>query len=141
MLGVIVLGLLDWNSFIFDDWIRFVIGGFFLVGGLAFAFWGVRTLSVHTSLGLGGELIESGPYRYSRNPQYVGDIAALFGYALICNSGLTLVATAIGIIWFILAPFTEEPWLRKQFGVWFDEYATRVPRFISWRSFKRARAG
>ena len=47
-----------------------------------FALWGVRTLGVHQSLGLEGELARGGPYELSRNPQYVGDTLLLVGYAL-----------------------------------------------------------
>ena len=63
MLGTIVLGLLDWNTFILHDWVRFAIGGPLIVGGLLFALWSVRTLGVHASLSLGGKLIDQRPYK------------------------------------------------------------------------------
>ncbi len=131
-LGVVLTGLLDWNRCAFGHWLRLPVGGALAVGGLLLALWGVRTLSVHASLGLGGRLVESGPYRYTRNPQYVGDIALLLGWAILCNSLLTWMLCLLGMAWFALAPFTEEPWLREQHGPPYDAYRSRVPRFV-WR--------
>jgi len=37
------------------------------------------------------------------------------------------------MVWFVLAPFTEEPWLRDKFGAEYDSYMKRVPRFLSFR--------
>jgi len=131
--GALLLGLLDWNSFIVPR--RFVShsGSYSYAGGLSFAAWGLRTLGGRASLGLGGDLVLSGPYRWSRNPEYVGDIGALVGYALLCNSLMILVAAVLGASWFALAPFAEEPWLRQRFGGRYDEYARKVPRFIGLR--------
>ncbi len=128
--GVLILGILDWDSFLLHHWIRFPLGGLLLASGLAFAFWGIRTLSLHASLGLGGRLTTGGPYRYSRNPQYVGDIVALAGYALLSNSWMAMISGLIGMVWFFVAPFTEEPWLRQKHGEAYDRYAAEVPRFL-----------
>lgn len=35
-----------------------------------------------------------------------------------------------------LFPFTEEPWLREQYGDDYEEYCERTPRFIGWISVK-----
>ena len=130
LVGILLLGILDWDTFLLSNPVRFVIGGVLVMGGAAFALWGVRALSWRASLGLGGRLTSTGPYRYSRNPQYVGDIALLAGYAVLCNSLLTTIAAALGIAWFVLAPFTEEPWLRQRFGSEYERYASSVPRFL-----------
>ena len=87
-----VLGILDWNTFVFPHAARLPVGAVLAGAGLSLAFWGVRSLSLHTSLGLKGPLVESGAYRYSRNPQYVGDVLFLVGWGLLCNSLLTWVA-------------------------------------------------
>jgi protein-S-isoprenylcysteine O-methyltransferase Ste14 len=46
----------------------------------------VNALSLHATSGLAGELVTDGPYRYSRNPQYVAYIAIVLGYAVSCLS-------------------------------------------------------
>ena len=140
MLGVVVLGIIDWNSFILTHWARFPIGGLLMAAGGSFALWGFTTLGVHASQGLGGELVRTGPYRYSRNPQYVGTVPVLIGYAILCNSGVALVAAVLASGWFVLVPFAEEPWLREQLGAPYEEYATQVPRFLSSRRGRKRRA-
>ncbi len=130
MASAVPLGIFDWSTFVVDHWSRFLVGGAAAVAGLSFALWGTRSLSLHTSLGLKGKLVTAGAYRCSRNPQYVGYTAAFLGYALFCNSVMTLMAATVGGLLFLVAPFTEEPWLRERFGPSYDEYAEEVPRFL-----------
>ena len=131
--GAVLLGLLDWNTFVFPPSVRFPLGILLTAGGLSFGYWGLRTLGTHASLGLDGEFVLAGPYRWSRNPQYVGDIVALLGYGILSNSLVVFVAALLGASWFVLAPFAEEPWLRQRFGGRYDEYVRRVPRFVGMR--------
>jgi protein-S-isoprenylcysteine O-methyltransferase Ste14 len=104
------------------------------VAGLLFAVpfneWSMRTLSDHQTLGLQGELITDGPYRYSRNPQYVAEILTYLGVVLITNSLLAAMIGSLVILWFLMAPLAEEPWLARQFGERFEEYSRQVPRFL-----------
>ena len=80
-----------------------------------------------------GWLVKDGPYRFTRNPQYVADIGMLAGFAVLSNSFYAWITCLLGMIWFVLAPFTEEPWLRDQFGIEYDLYMKRVPRFLSFK--------
>lgn len=130
-LGTFALGILDWDSFVLSYALRFPIGIVLMIVGFVLVYWGVRTLGILTSQGLGGVFTKVGPYRYTRNPQYVGEIAFIIGYVILSNSKLTLVAGLFGIIWFVLAPFSEEPWLREQYGSAYDDYVSEVPRFLS----------
>ncbi len=134
LFGLLVLGLFDWNSFIIDLWARYVIGGLLVVSGGAFSLWGFITLGVHASQGLGGELVRNGPYRFSRNPQYVGMVPVFFGYAILCNSELALIVGLLASACFLLTPFAEEPWLRDWLGASYEEYAAKVPRYFALRS-------
>jgi protein-S-isoprenylcysteine O-methyltransferase Ste14 len=95
--------------------------------------WAIRTLGLHASQGLEGRLVEQGPYRFTRNPQYVADIAMLAGFAILSNSILALFTSLLGMVWFVLAPYTEEPWLRERYGANYDVYMSKVPRFLSFR--------
>ena len=79
----------------------------------------------------------AGLYRFSRNPQYVGAIPALLGYAIMCNSLLGLIAALLVSGWLAHVPFAEEPWCREHLGAAYEEYAAKVPRFVKprlWRS-------
>ncbi|NIS78859.1 MAG: hypothetical protein GTO14_01210 [Anaerolineales bacterium] len=134
--GVLVLGFLDWNTFVLHHWMRIPLGCLLMFSGLGLIFWGVKTLGVHETQGLVGELATDGPYRFTRNPQYLGDILLIAGYAVLCNSLLVYITGVMGILWFILAPFTEEPWLRRKYGQAYEIYASRVPRFLTFRRAK-----
>ena len=93
-------------------------------------------LSVHQSLGLKGKLMTKGPYRYSRDPQYLGFLLVCTGFILVTYSILGLIAGIIIASVFVILPFSEEPWLKNQFGDEYVEYYKRIPRFIGLRSFK-----
>lgn len=124
------LGLLDWNGSVLLERGRFVVGPILFLAGGGFALWGYFGLGIRASQGHHEGLVAAGAYRYSRNPQYVGTIVCLLGYAVLCGSGLTLAVSGLWSCWFVLAPFAEEPWLREQIGSPYDEYAQRVPRFL-----------
>ncbi len=125
-----VLALLDWNSFIVPDWLRYVVGLPLFAGGLLLAFSGVGRLGASNSAGLKGKLTTTGLYRYTRNPQYLGDAATLIGLVLFSNAALVILPGLLGALLFILWPFTEEPWLRERFGTDYDRYCKQVPRFF-----------
>ncbi|UCC77487.1 MAG: phosphatidylethanolamine N-methyltransferase family protein [Anaerolineales bacterium] len=133
VIGFVAVGMLDWNSFVFFSSIRFPVGISLVVAGLALSVWAVGALGVRETQGLAGRFTSQGPYRFSRNPQYVGDMAITAGLAVVFNSGLAWILAAVGIILFAVLPLTEEPWLREQYGSSYEEYACSVPRFISLR--------
>jgi len=135
--GILLTGVLDWNSGLLGHWLRLPVGTIFVSGGLLFARWGMATVGVHATLGLEATFVASGPYLWTRNPQYVGDIAALLGWAVLCNSGCTAWVSMLAVACFALAPFTEEPWLRGQYGEAYEAYRHRVPRFFG-RSEERS---
>jgi protein-S-isoprenylcysteine O-methyltransferase Ste14 len=128
--GAFLLAVLDKNSLGLGPTLRFGGGVPLLLVGVALIGWGSRTLSLHTSLGLGGQLIRSGPYRWSRNPQYVGACAYLAALTLLSGSLFTGIACLSIALWHLLLPFAEEPWLAQQFGAEYEEYRSRVPRFL-----------
>jgi len=126
----LVLGFLDWNTFFLTHWLRFVFAFIFMAAGTIVFLWALRTLTINTSLGLKGKLITKGPYRYSRNPQYIAVVLFFSGTILLSNSFYAFVTGTIGNIWFLLTPFIEEPWLMEQFREEYDDYCKEVPRFI-----------
>jgi protein-S-isoprenylcysteine O-methyltransferase Ste14 len=76
-------------------------------------------------------LVTVGMYRYSRNPMYVGVLMMLGGWAA-CFWSPVLATYAI----FMLVGFHlrivlgEEPWLARTHGKQWDEYKSRVPRWL-----------
>ena len=139
MFGVPLLGILDFESLGGLHWARFLIGGSAILIGFGIDLWGTRTLSAQQSLGAKGEIITEGPYRFTRNPQYVGFILLFAGIVTVAFSFMALVTGVLVILLFLVLPFSEEPWLRQQYGKPYEEYCNRVPRFIGFRSFKSTR--
>lgn len=137
MFGVPLIGLLDFQSLGDVSWIQFLFGGLLFAGGLGIDLWGTKTLSAQQSLGDKGKIITSGPYRYTRNPQYVGFIILYCGIIVIAWSFMALVTGVFAIGLFFIIPLSEEPWLKQQYGQAYEEYCKIVPRFIGIRSFKQ----
>ena len=73
--------------------------------------------------------VASGPYRFTRNPQYLGDNILFFGVSIIANSLLLWIAHALLILVFVMAPLTEERWLEDQYGQAYREYRRKIRRF------------
>ena len=79
-------------------------------------------------------LVVRGPYRFVRNPMYVGAATALAGAALYYQSlsllayvALFIVATHLFVVWY------EEPTLSRLFGDDYAAYRVRVHRWLpSW---------
>jgi protein-S-isoprenylcysteine O-methyltransferase Ste14 len=125
-----VLGFLDLNTFFFTHWIHFFFGSISIAAGAIIFVWALGTLTISTSLGLKQRIVNKGPYRYSRNPQYIGIVLFLIGTMLIYNSFYAFAAGSIGVVLFLFTTFVEEPWLKENFGEEYENYREKVPRFI-----------
>jgi protein-S-isoprenylcysteine O-methyltransferase Ste14 len=77
------------------------------------------------------ELVAKGPYRYTRNPMYVGVSLILFSEAWLFDSVDSLVYAATVLICFhLFILFYEEPTLRGKFGESYERYCKEVPRWL-----------
>jgi protein-S-isoprenylcysteine O-methyltransferase Ste14 len=131
IVNFLFVGLLDFDSFVLSPLrqrlpiaiIIFVIGS--LIGGWAFFIFGLKN-----TIGVDEKLITGGPYRFTRNPQYIGDSLNIIGYMVLTNSWMIWIIGVLGVILNLLAPYTEEPWLEERYGERYREYKRRVPRFI-----------
>jgi protein-S-isoprenylcysteine O-methyltransferase Ste14 len=71
-----------------------------------------------------------GPYRYSRNPQWVGLFMVLFGLAISANSILLVVLVIlVGLIYHIEI-LGEEEICRAKYGASYEKYLQTVPRYF-----------
>jgi protein-S-isoprenylcysteine O-methyltransferase Ste14 len=78
-------------------------------------------------------LVVVGPYRYVRNPMYLGFAAGWVGLWIIfgrANTASGLIALAAGVAVACFVRFYEEPTLRKKFGLAYEEYCRNVPRWL-----------
>ena len=76
-------------------------------------------------------LIIQGPYLYTRNPMYLALFAALLGWILLYQTtGLLIYTLAVAALIGLFVIGYEEPHLQREFGVEYDGYKARVPRWI-----------
>ena len=76
-------------------------------------------------------LVVRGPYRYARNPMYLGAGAALAGVALYFGSRAVLAyAVLFLVVAHVFVVAYEEPGLRRRFGPDYEAYCGRVRRWI-----------
>lgn len=77
------------------------------------------------------ELVASGFYRYVRNPMYVGVLAVIMGHFLWFGYWYLLIyAMLVFAAFHIFVTYYEEPTLKRNFGMAYDNYCRRVPRWI-----------
>ena len=76
-------------------------------------------------------LVSDGPHRFTRNPMYAGVVGVLLAHALLRRSAPALlpVAAFAVLIDRVQVP-AEEAALRGRFGSAYDEYCSRVPRWL-----------
>ena len=76
-------------------------------------------------------LVEEGPFRISRNPIYLGMLFALFGVGVLLGSLTPLLMVPV-FAFLIDARFVraEEGILTKTFGRQFEDYMSRVRRWL-----------
>lgn len=92
-----------------------------------------------------GEPTMEGPYRFSRNPQWVGLFSALLGLAISSGSWLLVLAVlAVGASYHIQI-IEEERLCRAKYGQPYEGYLYRVPRYLlnplGGRTKQRSRPG
>ena len=112
-----------------------IMGAIIGTAGAAIAFWCIFTFAIS---GKGTpapfdpprRLVIRGPYRFVRNPMYIGAALALAGAALFYASlailiyaGVFLLGTHLFVIGY------EEPTLRRAFGAEYEAYCGRVRRW------------
>jgi protein-S-isoprenylcysteine O-methyltransferase Ste14 len=103
-----------------------------------FAVWNGWTLVTmaagRTAILPGGatrRVLDRGPFRFSRNPLYVGLIVLDVGLALLWPSVWALLFVPVGVallFWGAVVP--EERYLSARFGVEYDAYRRRVRRWL-----------
>jgi protein-S-isoprenylcysteine O-methyltransferase Ste14 len=78
------------------------------------------------------KVVQSGPYRYSRNPMVTGVFVLLFGLGFAFNSvSMVLLFTPLYVlahVWELKR--IEEPELQRRLGEEYIEYRSRTPMFL-----------
>jgi protein-S-isoprenylcysteine O-methyltransferase Ste14 len=105
----------------------------FVFAGAVLRIWGAAYLGpsvVHSMQMQAGQVVASGPYRFVRNPLYLG--------TWFFSVGISILMSPSGAVFFLLATFLfyfrlilgEEHYLAAQLGEPYVEYRERVPRLL-----------
>jgi len=103
-------------------------------GYLQYRFTGIY----RTRLGGGGpgidvpptNIVAEGPYRYVRNPMYLGHLIFMLGLAITFSSIAAALLLLIHIVWFHRRVLADEARLETRFGAPYLAYKARVKRWI-----------
>ena len=139
VLGYLLGALLERIAPIGSGWTRpvrtDVVGAVLFIAGVVVAGWGWFTFHRAGTTRVPGKvsstMVTWGPYRFSRNPMYVGLSLAYLGEAGLLHQlwpALLLPLTLAYLQWFIIP--LEESKLRDIFGPAFDSYRATVRRWI-----------
>ena len=110
-----------------------VLAILFACAGAALRLWGTSYLGssiVHAGAMQAGGVMVGGPYRFVRNPLYLGTWMFALGVSILMpptGAIFFLVAMAVFYLRLILG---EEDYLARQIGEPYREYCRRVPRLV-----------
>jgi len=76
-------------------------------------------------------LMTDGPYAFSRNPMYIGELALWLGFSVLYGSPVVLVGFVAWIVVMRRLVVREEVGLEAAFGDIYCQYKDRVPRWIN----------
>ncbi|MDP2469980.1 MAG: methyltransferase [Candidatus Palauibacterales bacterium] len=132
--------LISWSGIARPESIGAVgmVGAAAVIGGAALALWCVLTFAF---VGRGTpapfdpprRLVVRGPYRFVRNPMYIGATLALAGASLFYRSPPLLAYTLLFVaVTHVFVVAYEEPALTRMFGADYELYRRRVRRWRPW---------
>ena len=126
----IFLVIQEFNIWIIPNEIRYFIAIPLILIGTFIVSYGIYILGIKNTYGLKNGFITKSPYKYTRNPQYLGDIILILGLILFLNSLHITILLILTIIIFIIMPLAEEIWLEEKYGKEYIEYKNKTSRFI-----------
>jgi protein-S-isoprenylcysteine O-methyltransferase Ste14 len=120
---------------LFPSWVFQILGIPFILFGVYLAIWAKGCMEkIGTNVNPHQPtlaLVNEGPYRFTRNPMYLGMTLGQIGLALLFNSlwilltlPVVLVVMQVGVI------LREERYLESLFGEEYRQYKSRVHRWL-----------
>jgi protein-S-isoprenylcysteine O-methyltransferase Ste14 len=114
-----------------------LLGAGYLIAiiGIAFASWGTLTFARAGTAIIpnkpASRLVETGPYRFTRNPMYTGLTIAYIGGILILDSIWPLLLLPFSLtLLYVFVVKREERYLLSEFGEAYEAYRKRVKRWV-----------
>lgn len=137
LVGVVLGVWLPWRfmpAFVPGVWAR-IVGAIIVLSGVALARWGRNTM-VRAGTNVPPHkpalaIVTTGPFRFTRNPLYLGGTVAYVGLAILLDSAwllVLLVPMVLVLQWGII--LREERYLAAKFGEVYVAYKGRVRRWF-----------
>jgi len=119
-----------WPSGFWPFW----LGAAITISGLPFAIRAREYLGHNWSRSVtikqGHELITSGPYSKVRHPIYTGVLTGLLGTAVALSQVRGFIVLGLFFLAFWLKLRLEEQWMRNQFGLAYESYASHTAALV-----------
>ena len=112
-----------------------ILGTALTVAAVSLDIWAIKTLLESRTTILAhratAHLVTRGPFRYTRNPIYLGYTLATIAFGLMtANSWFYVAAVVAAIVTTFVAIRREERHLQARFGCDFESYCRRTRRWI-----------
>ncbi len=112
-----------------------LLGWIILVAGIGIGAWGFMHFQKRGAninpYAEPNKMVTDGPYRFTRNPMYLGNLLMILGIAVLVGTLLPLLASVVYVVTmnntFI---FQEEKNLEKLYGQKYRDYKKQVRRWI-----------
>lgn len=113
-----------------------IAGWIFVAIGVALAAWGRLEFAklkaeILPASRKNSALVTTGPFRFTRNPMYLGAVLAMGGLSFLLGTYIAPIAAILFFLFlnFISIPYEEEK-MERQFGDAFRDYKKRVRRWV-----------
>jgi protein-S-isoprenylcysteine O-methyltransferase Ste14 len=118
-----------------DDWPAHLVGYALGIAGIALVAWSIATLRRAGTTARPGRgasrLVTEGPFRWRRNPIYLGDVLIVLGLAeLTHNIWFAILTPVFALAVHRLAILPEERHLEERFGQAYLDYKERTRRWL-----------
>jgi protein-S-isoprenylcysteine O-methyltransferase Ste14 len=115
--------------------VAIIAGAVLLAAGIALNVWAARLFRANgvvvCPFGLTPVLIQRGPYRFTRNPMYVGLVCIAAGIAVMTGVWANLWSAVAYAMWLHFSfVIPEEQFAGERLGAVFHDYMNRVPRWL-----------
>jgi protein-S-isoprenylcysteine O-methyltransferase Ste14 len=110
------------------------MGAILLIASLLWTLLAQARMGESWRIGIASEhktrLIQTGVFRISRNPIYLGIMVTLLGLFLVIPNAMTLLILVLGVVVINIQVRLEEEYLKTTHGVEYVSYTERVRRWI-----------
>jgi protein-S-isoprenylcysteine O-methyltransferase Ste14 len=126
--GILLQVVTPW-SLPWPAWIGHGCGWPLILAGLWLGAWAVRA-AAGVDLERPDQLVDGGPYAFSRNPTYVAWTLGYVGAALVAGTAWPLLLLPVVLVVTQVVVIREERSLERRFGAAYRSYKTSVRRYL-----------